>query len=48
MSSLIAQLCCSSIWYLNIYETYVIANNSTKNNVLFFVSDLKIVYYNNY
>ena len=34
---------------LNIYGTHVTANNSTNNNVVFFfVSDLKIVYYNNY
>ena len=34
---------------LNIHGTYVTANNSTNNNVVFFfVSDLKIVYYNNY
>ena len=36
------------IWCLNIHETHVTAYNSTNNNVLFFVSDLKIVYYNNY
>ena len=34
--------------YLNILGTNVTANNSTTNNVFFFVSDLKIVYYNNY
>ena len=35
---------------LNIDGTHVIANNSTNNDVvfLFFVSDLKIAYYNNY
>ena len=34
---------------INIYGTYVTAHNSTNNNVVFFfVSDLKIVYYNNY
>ena len=34
---------------LNIYRTHVAANNFTNNNVVFFfVSDLKIVYYNNY
>ena len=40
----------SSPGYPNIHGTHVIANNSTNNNVvfLFFVSDLKIVYYNNY
>ena len=33
----------------NIHGTHVITNNSTNNNVvLFFVSDLKRVYYNNY
>ena len=37
-----------SIECLNIEGTHVAANNSTKNNVLFiFVSDWKIVYYNN-
>ena len=31
------------------YGTHVTANNSTNNNVVFFfVSDLKIAYYNNY
>ena len=39
----------SSIGSLNIHGTYVIVNYSTNNNVVFFfVSDLKIVYYNNY
>ena len=33
---------------LDIYGTQVTVNISTNNNVLFFVSDLKIVYYNNY
>ena len=33
---------------LNIHGTHVTANTSTNNNVSFFVSDLKIVYYNNY
>ena len=34
---------------LNIHKTHVTASNFTTNNaVLFFVSDLKIVYYNNY
>ena len=34
---------------LNIHETNVTVNNSTINNVVsFLVSDLKIVYYNNY
>ena len=33
---------------LNIHGTYVTANNSTNNNVFFFVSDLKIVYYSKY
>ena len=33
---------------LNIHGTHVTATNSTNNNVVFFfVSDLKIVYYNN-
>ena len=32
---------------LNIHGTYVIANNSIYNNIVFcFVLDLKIVYYN--
>ena len=35
--------------YHNIHGTYVTANHFTSNNVvLFFVSDLKKVYYNNY
>ena len=39
----------SFIGCLNIHENPVTANNSTNNNaVFFFVSDLKIVYYNNY
>ena len=33
---------------LYIHGTHVTANNSTANNVVFFVSDLKIVYLNNY
>ena len=34
---------------LKTHGTHVTANNSTNNNVEFiFVSDLKIVYYNNY
>ena len=34
---------------LNIHGTHVTANNSINDNVVFFfVSDLKIVYYNNY
>ena len=38
-----------SIGCLNIHGTHVIANNSTNNDVVFFfVSDLEIVYYNNY
>ena len=36
------------IWCLNIHGTNVSANNSTNNNVVFFFSDLKIVYYNSY
>ena len=32
----------------NIHGTPVTANNSTNNNVLFFVSHLKTVYYNYY
>ena len=37
------------IGYLNIHGTHVTAHNSTNNNIVFFfVSDLKIVYYNNY
>ena len=40
---------CTNIGCLNIDGTHVTANNSTNNNaVFFFVSDLKIVYYNNY
>ena len=34
--------------YLNIHGNHVTANNPTNNNVFFFVSDLKIVYYNPY
>ena len=39
-----------NIGCLNIHETHVTANNSTTTNVLlvFFISDLKIVYNNNY
>ena len=37
-----------NIGCLNIHGTHVTANNSTNDNVFFFVSDLKIVYYNNY
>ena len=38
-----------NIWCLNIHGTHVTANNSTNDNVVFlFVSDFKIVYYNNY
>ena len=34
---------------LNIYGTHVTANNAANNNVvLFLISYLKIVYYNNY
>ena len=33
---------------LNIHGTHVTLNNSTNDNVFFFVSDLKIVFYNNY
>ena len=34
---------------LNIHGTHVTSNNSTNNNVVFFfVSDLKIIYFNNY
>ena len=33
---------------LNIYGIHVTANRLTNNVVFFFVSDLKIVYYNNY
>ena len=33
---------------LNILGTHVNNNNTNNNNVLFFVSDLKIVCYNNY
>ena len=39
----------ANIGYLNIHGTHVTANNSTNNNVVFFfLSDLKIVYNNNY
>ena len=39
----------ANIGYLNIHRIHVTANKSTNNNVVFFfVSDLKIVYYNNY
>ena len=38
-----------SIGFINIHGTHVTSNNSTNNNVVFFlVSDLKILYYNNY
>ena len=38
-----------TIGCLNIHGAHVTANNSTNNNVVFFfVSDLKIVYSNNY
>ena len=38
----------ANIGCLNIHGTHVTANNSTTNNVvIFFASDLKIVYYNN-
>ena len=38
-----------NIGCLNIHGTHLTAKNSTNNNVVFFVvSDLKIVYYNNY
>ena len=33
---------------LNKHGTLVTASNSTNNNVFFFVSDLKVVYYNSY
>ena len=33
---------------LNIHRTHVTANNSANNVVFFFISDLKIVYNNNY
>ena len=36
------------VLHFNIQGIHVIANNSTNNNVFFFVSDLKIEYYNNY
>ena len=37
------------IGHLNIHGTHMSADKSTNNNaVVFFVSDLKIVYYNNY
>ena len=39
----------SNVRRLKIYGTHVTADNSTNNNVVFFfVSDLKIVYNNNY
>ena len=38
-----------NIGYINIHGTHETANESANNNaVFFFVSDLKIVYYNNY
>ena len=40
--------CSTCIGYLNIHGTHVTAYNFTDNNVLFFASDLKILYYNNY
>ena len=36
----------NNIGCLNIHETYMTANNST-NDVFYFISDLKTVYYNN-
>ena len=42
------QLKYQSIGCRNIHGTYVTANNSTNYVVFIFVSDLKIVYYNNY
>ena len=33
---------------INIHGTHVTTDNSTNNNMFFFVSDLKIVYYKNY
>ena len=33
---------------LNVHETHVIASNTTNKNVFFFLSNLKIVYNNNY
>ena len=39
----------NNIGCLSIHGTHVTPNNSTNNNVVFFlVSDLKIIYYNNY
>ena len=37
-----------NIGCLDIHGTHLTANNSVNNNVFFFVSDLKIVYYDNY
>ena len=37
-----------NIGYLNIHGTHVTDNNSTYNNMFFFISDLDIVNYNNY
>ena len=35
--------------WLNIHGTHVTAKDSTNNNVVFFfISDFKIIYYNNY
>ena len=34
------------IWCLNIYGVRVTTNDFTTNNMFFFVSDLKIVFYN--
>ena len=38
---------CVYIGCINILSTHVITNNSTNNNVFFFVSNFKIVYYKN-
>ena len=39
----------NNIGCLNIHETQMTTNNSTNNDIVFFfVSDLRIVYYDNY
>ena len=47
---LLSEICARNqrhfIEYFNIYGTHLTTNNSTSNKVFFFVSDLKIVYYN--
>ena len=48
-SSILVLIILSYIGCVNIHGSHVTANNSNNYNVVFFfVSDLKIVYYNNY